>query len=51
MKVLMVPTSKMYVVAVALTNMHNCLYPNQTSQYFDMEPPSLEEYLAMNPEL
>ena len=51
MKVLMVPTSKMYFVAVALTNMHNCLYPNQTSQNFDIEPPSLEEYLAMNPEL
>lgn len=37
--------STMYIAAVLLTNFRNCVYPNSISQYFEVEPPSLEEYL------
>ena len=30
-----------------LTNIHNCFHANQISQYFGVDPPSLEEYLSM----
>ncbi|CAB1109359.1 unnamed protein product [Ectocarpus sp. CCAP 1310/34] len=36
---------KQYSVAGILTNCHCCFYPNSTAQYFDLQPPSLEEYL------
>ena len=29
----------------ALKSCHVCLYGNQTTSYFDVRPPSLEEYL------
>jgi hypothetical protein len=45
MKVFLVPTAKMYLVAGFLCNVHNCIYPNQVSQYFGLEPPALESYL------
>ena len=35
----------LYIVAVLLTNVRNCVYPNSISQYFNCLPPSLEEYL------
>jgi hypothetical protein len=38
------PIGRYYRVAVLLTNALNCLRPNQTSTYFDCEPPLLEEY-------
>jgi hypothetical protein len=38
------PVGWYYCVRVLLTNMHNCIQPNQTSQYFSCEPPVLEEY-------
>lgn len=37
---------QIYFVAALLTNLLNCVRPNQTSQYFDCTPPSLSEYLA-----
>ena len=46
MKLYEKPINKIYRVAVLLTNCHNCLYPNQTSKYFDLEPPSLFDYLT-----
>lgn len=36
---------KQYAVAGIPANCHNCFYPNPTAQYFDLQPPSLEEYL------
>jgi hypothetical protein len=36
---------QMYFVAALLTNLLNCVRPNQTSQYFACTPPSLQEYL------
>ena len=35
---------KMYLVCVLLRNAITCLYGNQTSEFFDLEPPTLEEY-------
>ena len=46
-KILLVPTAKTYLVAGMLTNIHNCFHPNQVSQYFGLEPPTVEEYLRM----
>ncbi|XP_055331221.1 uncharacterized protein LOC129583449 [Paramacrobiotus metropolitanus] len=40
------PINKLYRVAVILISCHHCLHHNQASQYFDLEPPSLEEYLV-----
>ncbi|KAG8176731.1 hypothetical protein JTE90_003362 [Oedothorax gibbosus] len=37
--------SKMYNTAVILTNCHTCLYGNQTADYFNVQPPSLSQYL------
>ena len=34
-----------YRVAVLLTNCHTCLYANETSSYFGLKPPTLQEYL------
>lgn len=37
--------SKYYKVATILTNCHTCLYGSQVCQYFELDPPRLEEYL------
>lgn len=44
-KLLLQQIGKMYTVATLLTNCHTCLYQGQTSSYFDIQPPSIEEYL------
>ena len=44
MKLFEKPINKIYRVAVLLTNCHNCLYPNQISTYFNLEPPSLFDF-------
>ena len=46
LKVLLSPVAKYYLVGGLLTNCHTCLYGNQTSRYFQLDPPSLENYLA-----
>ena len=43
-KVYLQPVAKLMFAAVILTNAHTCLYSSQTSKYFSLEPPSLEEY-------
>ena len=35
---------KMYLVWALLRNAITCLYGNQTSEFFDLEPPTLEGY-------
>lgn len=45
LKLYLQPVALYYRTAAILTNCHNCLYGSQTSRYFDLEPPSLEEYL------
>jgi len=37
---------KMYIVCSILHNALTCLYVNTTSQFFDLDPPSLEDYFA-----
>ena len=41
------PVAKQFLACTALTNLHNCLYPNQIAQHFGLVPPTLEEYCAM----
>ena len=44
LKVGLSSVSKMYVVSALLCNAITCLYGNNTSDYFGIEPPSLEQY-------
>ena len=37
---------KMYVVGALLRNALTCLYRNQTSRFFQLDPPSLQQYFA-----
>ena len=39
---------KMYIVSALLRNAITCLYGNETSVYFGIEPPTLEEYFQWN---
>ncbi|XP_014674818.1 PREDICTED: uncharacterized protein LOC106814941 isoform X2 [Priapulus caudatus] len=43
-KVWLSACGKMYAVCGLLTNAHTCLYGNNTSKFFGLEPPTLEEY-------
>jgi hypothetical protein len=38
---------QIYFVAALLTNFMNCMRPNATSQYFNIEPPSLMQYISI----
>lgn len=44
------PVAKMYIAAVILTNALTCLRGNQTSLYFQLQPPSLEDYFGQAPQ-
>lgn len=44
LKIELSSVGKMYVVCALLRNAITCLYPNQTSLFFEIEPPTLEEY-------
>ena len=44
LKIGMSSVGKMYVVCAILRNVLTCLYGNQTSEYFQLKPPTLEEY-------
>ena len=46
LKILLQPIGKFYLVATLFANCKACLYGNQTSQYFGLDPPSLESYLG-----
>lgn len=37
---------RIYKASALLANCHTCLYGAQVSQYFGLEPPQLEVYLA-----
>ena len=37
---------KMYVVAALMENAHTCLYENLTSKYFNISPPTLQNYFS-----
>ena len=36
---------EMYIVGAILRNCLRCLYGNLTAEYFDVQPPVLEDYL------
>lgn len=38
------PIGKFYIVSALLQNAHTCLYGNIVSEYFDLRPPTLQEY-------
>ena len=40
------PIGKMYIVCALLRNALTCLYGNTTSEFFQLDPPSLEDYFA-----
>ena len=44
-RILLEPVGQTYVVATLLSNCTACLYGNQVSNYFDLQPPFLEDYL------
>ena len=46
LKVGLSSVGKMYVVSVLLRNALTCLYGNETSQYFQLDPPSLQDYFV-----
>ena len=37
---------KLYVVATILRNGLTCMQPNNTSKFFELEPPTVEEYFS-----
>ena len=44
-KTLQMPIHEWHMATVLMANIHNCLHPNQISQYFNVKPPSLDDYL------
>ena len=43
-KILGTQCGTVYCVAILLTNALSCLVPNQTAQWYNCVPPTLEEY-------
>jgi nuclease HARBI1 len=48
MRVLVQPVGAYYLLACILSNAHCCLYGNEVSQYFDLDPPDLLDYLHVH---
>lgn len=46
LKVFLQPVGVYYILGAILANCHTCIYSSQSSEYFGVEPPTLEEYLA-----
>ena len=46
LKIGMSPIGKMYIVCVLLRNALLCLCGSSTSSYFNLKPPTLEEYFT-----
>ena len=44
LKVYLQPVGKLMYTGAILANVHTCLYSSQTSKYFGLEPPTLEQY-------
>jgi hypothetical protein len=40
------PTAAYYLVMTLMTNIHTCMHGNQISEKFDLDPPSLLEYIG-----
>jgi len=50
-KLYLQPVAKYFIVSTILKNCKTCLYGSQTSQYFQCDPPSLEQYLRNNKDI
>ncbi|KAK6180681.1 hypothetical protein SNE40_008686 [Patella caerulea] len=46
LKVMLQPVAKYYLVGALISNRHTCLYGSQTSSFFQLQPPTIEEYLG-----
>ena len=46
LKLLLQPVGMYYYTGVLLTNCHTCLHGGEINKLFDLQPPSLEEYLS-----
>ena len=46
LKIVMSSIGKMYIVSALLQNALSCLYGNNTATFFDLEPPTLQDYFA-----
>ena len=46
MKVNLSPLGKIYFVCALLENAQTCLYGNQVTQMFEIDPPSLNDYFS-----
>ena len=47
MQIFKIPVARYYIIAAFLSNLRNCKYPNQISDFFGCKPLNLEEYLAL----
>ena len=47
LKIGLSPLGKMYAVSALLRNALTCLYGNYTSMFFDITPPTLQEYFQI----
>ena len=47
LKLMNMPIREIYFTCLLLRNCLNCLYGSKTSAYFELIPPSLEEYMAL----
>ena len=45
-KISLSAVGKMYIVCAILRNAMTCLYGNYTSEFFDIDPPILQDYFA-----
>ena len=46
LKIRLSSIGKMYIVSALLQNALTCLYGNETATFFDLDPPTLEEYFS-----
>ena len=45
-KISLSAVGKMYIVCAILSNSMTCLYGNYTSEFFDIDPPTLQDYFV-----
>lgn len=46
MKLYLQPVAALYKVSAIFANCRTCLYGNQTSSYFNLQPPTIQQYLT-----
>ena len=46
LKIGLSPIGKMYLICTFLLNIRTCMYGSMTSSYFNIDPPTVREYLT-----